>query len=84
MTTILGLEIGVGSVRIALISRQADGRQVRILRMGLRVFLEGRTEDKQKPQNLERCTARLRRRQLGNTLIAAGLLPPFNPTPSSA
>ena len=46
ITTILGLEIGVGSVGFALISRHADGRQVRILRMGVQVFPEGRTEDK--------------------------------------
>ena len=94
MTTILGLDIGVASVGFALISRRADGRQVRILRMGVRVFPEGRTEDKQEPRNLERRTARLRRRQLrrrrqhrrqlGDTLIAAGLLPPFDPTPGSA
>ena len=91
MTTILGLDIGVASVGFALVSRRADGRQVRILRMGVRVFPEGRTEDKQEPRNLERRTARLRRRQLrrrrqhrrqlGDTLIAAGLLPPFDPTP---
>ena len=84
MTTILGLDIGVASVGFALISRRADGRQVRILRMGVRVFPEGRTEDKQEPRNLERRTARLRRRQLGNNLIAAGLLPPLDPTPGSA
>ena len=62
MTTILGLDIGVASVGFALISRRADGRQVRILRMGVRVFPEGRTEDKQEPRNLERRTARLHRR----------------------
>ncbi len=90
MTTILGLDIGVASVGFALISRRADGRQVRILRMGVRVFPEGRTEDKQEPRNLEQRTARRRcrqlrrRRQLGDTLIAAELLPPFNPTPGSA
>ena len=60
MTTILGLDIGVASVGFALISRRADARQVRILRMGMRVFPEGRTEDKQEPRNLERRTARLR------------------------
>ena len=84
MTTILGLDIGVASVGVALISRHAYGRQVRILLMGVRVFLEGRTEDKQKPRNLEPRTARLRRRQLINTPIAAGLLPPLDPPPASA
>ncbi|MGB1006074.1 MAG: hypothetical protein ACPGVX_02800 [Thalassobaculaceae bacterium] len=94
MTTILGLDIGVASVGFALIARRADGRQTRILRMGVRVFPEGRTEDKQEPRNLERRTARLRRRQLrrrrqrrrqlGDTLIAAGMLPPFDLAPDSA
>ena len=49
-TTTLGLDFGVASIGFALISGHADGRQVRILRMGVRVFLEGRTEDKQKPR----------------------------------
>ena len=83
-TTTLGLDFGVASVGVTLISGHADGRRVQILRMGVRVFLEGRTEDKPKPRNLERRTARLRRRQLGNNLIAAGLLPPLDPTPGSA
>ena len=90
MTTILGLDIGVGSVGFALIARRADGRQTRILRMGVRVFPEGRTEDKQEPRpgTAHRAPAiappPATSPTIGQHRIAAGMLPPFDLAPDSA
>jgi CRISPR-associated endonuclease Csn1 len=82
-----GFDIGTTSIGFAVIERDAARAAGRILRMGVRIFPEGVTEDKKEPRNKTRRLKRLmrrgvrrrklRRRLLNETLASVGLLPKF-------
>lgn len=88
MKHIWGFDVGTTSIGFAVI--QYDGKKGKgsILREGVRIFPEGRTEKDLEPRNRARRTARLVRRQirrrrlrrklLREALFEAGLLPIFN------
>lgn len=92
MARILGLDLGVASVGFALVDWDEASLRGSIIRIGVRIFPEGRDEDKE-PRNKTRRDKRLlrrtlrrrkrRRRELAAILSEAGLLPPFSKDPAS-
>jgi CRISPR-associated endonuclease Csn1 len=87
MQTIWGIDLGPTSVGFAVVDYDEKRESGRVHRLGVRIFPEGRTEDKQEPRNKARRAARLMRRQhrrkrlrrrlLREALAEAGLLPAF-------
>jgi CRISPR-associated endonuclease Csn1 len=82
-----GIDIGTTSVGFAVLDFDPSRGEGRIRRMGVRIFPEGRTEDKKEPRNKQRREKRLirrqfrrrklRRRQLNESLGELGFLPAF-------
>lgn len=92
---ILGLDIGTTSVGFALIDQPENPHDqpekphgAQIIRIGVRIFPEGRNEKERTPRNKDRRDARLQRRQirrrrcrkrrLSDILRKAGMLPEFD------
>jgi CRISPR-associated endonuclease Csn1 len=84
---IWGIDLGTTSIGFAVIDHQPTPQAGSILRLGVRIFPEGVTEDKKEPRNKIRREKRLmrrgvrrrklRRRLLNEALASAGLLPRF-------
>lgn len=87
MEHVWGFDIGTTSIGFSVVNLDEEKGEGTIIREGVRIFPEGRTEDKLEPRNQARRAARLLRRQvrrrrlrrkfLREAFAGAGLLPQF-------